>query len=48
MSDHRDPFDRMLTAQPQTERLALVSNETLFDQFRCERLWQKDRGQGPA
>jgi len=37
--DHRDPFDRMLIAQSQIERLTLVSNETLFDQFGCERLW---------
>jgi PIN domain nuclease of toxin-antitoxin system len=36
--DHRDPFDRMLIAQAQIERLKLVSNETLLDQFGCARL----------
>ena len=39
LGDHRDPFHRMLIAQSQIERLTLVSNETLFDQFGCERLW---------
>jgi PIN domain nuclease of toxin-antitoxin system len=37
--DHRDPFDRMLIAQSQIERLVLVSNETVFDHFGCERYW---------
>lgn len=36
---HRDPFDRMLIAQAQIEQLALVSNETLFDQFGIIRFW---------
>jgi PIN domain nuclease of toxin-antitoxin system len=38
-SDHRDPFDRMLVAQARTEHMALVSNETLFDQFDIVRIW---------
>lgn len=36
---HRDPFDRMLIAQALVENLALVSNETVFDQFGVRRLW---------
>ncbi|MBF0142416.1 MAG: type II toxin-antitoxin system VapC family toxin [Magnetococcales bacterium] len=38
-SSHRDPFDRMLIAQSLAENLILVSNETLFDQFKVRRLW---------
>lgn len=36
---HRDPFDRMLIAQAQTERLTLISNERLFDRYGIARLW---------
>jgi PIN domain nuclease of toxin-antitoxin system len=36
---HRDPFDRMLIAQARAERLALVSNESLFDAYGVVRLW---------
>jgi PIN domain nuclease of toxin-antitoxin system len=36
---HRDPFDRMLIAQAQAERLTLVSNERLFDRYGVVRLW---------
>jgi PIN domain nuclease of toxin-antitoxin system len=36
---HRDPFDRMLIAQAQSERLALVANETIFDEYDVARLW---------
>jgi PIN domain nuclease of toxin-antitoxin system len=36
---HRDPFDRMLVAQAQAERLPLISNETVFDAYAIERLW---------
>ena len=37
--DHRDPFDRMLIAQAREERLALVSSETLFDDYGITRIW---------
>lgn len=37
--DHRDPFDRLLVAQAQTEDLVLVSNERLFDVWKVRRLW---------
>lgn len=36
---HRDPFDRILVAQAQTENLVLVSNEALFDSYGVRRLW---------
>lgn len=36
---HRDPFDRMLIAQAQAERLPLISNETVFDAYGIERIW---------
>ena len=36
---HRDPFDRMLVAQAHEEKMALVSNESLFDAFGVTRVW---------
>jgi PIN domain nuclease of toxin-antitoxin system len=36
---HRDPFDRMLIAQARDERLALVSIETVFDDYGITRIW---------
>ena len=36
---HRDPLDRMLIAQAQAEQLTVVSNDTVFDQYRVVRLW---------
>jgi PIN domain nuclease of toxin-antitoxin system len=30
---HRDPFDRMLVAQAQVERLTIVSRDTAFDRY---------------
>lgn len=36
---HKDPFDRLLIAQAQTEDMVLVSNEALFDGFAVKRLW---------
>ncbi|RHW16745.1 type II toxin-antitoxin system VapC family toxin [Sphingomonas gilva] len=36
---HRDPFDRILIAQAQSEDATLVSNEAIFDQFGVQRLW---------
>ena len=37
--DHKDPFDRLLIAQAMSEDLALVSNETRFDEFAVTRVW---------
>ena len=36
---HKDPFDRLLIAQAQTEGLTLVSNQAIFDSFGVIRLW---------
>jgi PIN domain nuclease of toxin-antitoxin system len=36
---HRDPFDRMLIAQAQSEGLTLVTNEAVFDAYGVRRLW---------
>jgi PIN domain nuclease of toxin-antitoxin system len=35
----KDPFDRMLIAQSQTEDLVFVSNEVVFDHYGVRRLW---------
>jgi PIN domain nuclease of toxin-antitoxin system len=37
---HKDPFDRMLIAQAQSEDLVLVSNEEIFDRYGVVRLWK--------
>jgi PIN domain nuclease of toxin-antitoxin system len=36
---HKDPFDRLLVAQARIERVPIVSNEKLFDDFGVERIW---------
>lgn len=36
---HRDPFDRMLIAQAQTEGLTLVSRDRLLEPYDVEMLW---------
>jgi PIN domain nuclease of toxin-antitoxin system len=35
----KDPFDRMLIAQAQTEGLELASNEEIFDHYGVHRVW---------
>lgn len=37
--EHRDPFDRMLIAQAQTENLPIVSNDRIFDVYAVHRIW---------
>ena len=37
--DHRDPFDRMLSAQSLCDGLSLVSNDEALDSFGISRLW---------
>ena len=39
VTDHRDPFDRMLVAQAREEKLALVSLEERFDELGVVRVW---------
>lgn len=36
---HRDPFDRMLVAQCQTDGLTIVSSDRIFDTYRVPRVW---------
>ena len=36
---HRDPFDRMLIAQAQAERVSVVSVDVVFDDYGVARLW---------
>jgi PIN domain nuclease of toxin-antitoxin system len=36
---HRDPFDRLLVAQCEIERLAIVSRDPSFDAYGIKRLW---------
>jgi PIN domain nuclease of toxin-antitoxin system len=36
---HRDPFDRMLIAQAQAERIPLISADEVFDGYGVNRVW---------
>ncbi|MCL2457184.1 MAG: type II toxin-antitoxin system VapC family toxin [Defluviitaleaceae bacterium] len=37
---HRDPFDRLLAAQANTDNLILITNDPVFEQLTCvEILW---------
>lgn len=36
---HRDPFDRMLAAQAELERLSLVTCDAAFAEFKCSTFW---------
>lgn len=36
---HRDPFDRMLIAQAQIERVAILSIDPAFDGYAVKRIW---------
>ncbi len=36
---HKDPFDRMLIAQAQSEDVPILSNEAVFEAFGVRRLW---------
>jgi PIN domain nuclease of toxin-antitoxin system len=37
---HRDPFDRMLIAQAQAERVPLISIDSIFDSYGVTRIWR--------
>lgn len=37
--EHRDPFDRMLAAQAQAEKLTVVSNDAVFERYGVRREW---------
>jgi PIN domain nuclease of toxin-antitoxin system len=36
---HRDPFDRLIIAQPLTEKTSVVSADAAFDPYGVTRLW---------
>jgi PIN domain nuclease of toxin-antitoxin system len=36
---HRDPFDRMLAAQAQSQGLPIVSSDRIFDAYGVRRIW---------
>jgi PIN domain nuclease of toxin-antitoxin system len=36
---HRDPFDRLLVSQAIEEEMALVSRDTIFDDYGVRRIW---------
>ena len=36
---HRDPFDRLLVAQAELERLTLISSDPVFLQYGIDVLW---------
>lgn len=36
---HRDPFDRLLIAQAQIEKMSIVSIDLVFDPYGIARLW---------
>jgi PIN domain nuclease of toxin-antitoxin system len=36
---HRDPFDRLLSAQAMVEQIPMVSGDTAFDAYPVTRLW---------
>ena len=37
--EHRDPFDRMLISQAQSENLPIISNDRIFDLYHIQRIW---------
>jgi PIN domain nuclease of toxin-antitoxin system len=37
--EHRDPFDRLLIAQAQEEKLPMVSRDATFDAYGVVRIW---------
>jgi PIN domain nuclease of toxin-antitoxin system len=36
---HKDPFDRLLTAQALCENIPIVSGDTMFDRYGVSRIW---------
>lgn len=38
--EHRDPFDRLLTAQCLTEGMPIISGDPAFDAYTIKRVWQ--------
>ena len=36
---HKDPFDRLLIAQAQSEKLTLLSKDNVFEQYDVQVIW---------
>lgn len=36
---HGDPFDRLLVAQAQVEKIGIISSDAIFDRYGIARLW---------
>ncbi len=36
---HNDPFDRLLIAQAITEKIPILSRDSIFDQYNVNRIW---------
>jgi len=36
---HKDPFDRLIIAQSQSENFAIIGNDAVFDHYGITRLW---------
>lgn len=36
---HGDPFDRLLVAQAEEEKLSIVSRDPIFDHYKIKRIW---------
>ncbi len=39
LTEHRDPFDRLLVAQARVEGLGIISNDAQLDQYAIKRHW---------
>ncbi len=39
-NDPRDPFDRLLAAQAESEKLPLITGDPVFDSFAIETIWK--------
>lgn len=39
---HRDPFDRMLIAQAQAEKMTIISADSMFHQYDVSLLWAEN------
>jgi len=36
---HKDPFDRLLIAQANVEKIPIISNDKILDQYSIQRIW---------
>jgi PIN domain nuclease of toxin-antitoxin system len=36
---HKDPFDRLLIAQANVERIPIISNDKVLDRYSIQRIW---------